>query len=142
MNYLPSDTAFHVVEDTEKKAFFVNREVFVSQDIHDHEQRRIFDRSWIYLGHASEIKNPGDYHTRPISGRPVIFCRDRQGEVHALLNSCRHRGAMVCRERNGNARQFYCMYHGWTYNTDGSIKQIPGEEAYPPSFDQIGRAHV
>lgn len=136
MNYLPSDTAFHVVEDTEKQAFFVNREVFVSQDIHDREQRRIFDRSWIYLGHASEIKNPGDYHTRPISGRPVIFCRDRQGEVHALLNSCRHRGAMVCRERSGNARQFYCMYHGWSYNTDGSIKQIPGEEAYPPSFDR------
>jgi p-cumate 2,3-dioxygenase alpha subunit len=136
MNYLPSDTDFHVVEDKEKQAFFVNREVFVSADVLECEQRRIFDRCWIYIGHASEIKNPGDFHTRPINGRPVIFCRDRKGEVKALLNSCRHRGALVCRERSGNARQFYCMYHGWAYNTDGSIKTIPGEEAYPPTFDK------
>lgn len=136
MNYLPSDTDFHVVEDKEKQAFFVNREVFVSADVLEREQRRIFDRCWIYIGHASEIKNPGDFHTRPINGRPVIFCRDRKGEVKALLNSCRHRGALVCRERSGNARQFYCMYHGWAYNTDGSIKTIPGEEAYPPTFDK------
>ncbi len=136
MNYLPSDTDFHVVEDKEKQAFFVNREVFVSPDVLEREQRRIFDRTWIYIGHASEIKNPGDFHTRPINGRPVIFCRDRKGEVKALINSCRHRGALVCRERSGNARQFYCMYHGWAYNTDGSIKTIPGEEAYPPTFDR------
>ena len=144
MNYLPNDTDFHVVEDKEKQAFFVNREVFVSPDILERENRRIFDRCWIYIGHASELKNPGDYHTRPVNGRPVIFCRDRQGEVKALLNSCRHRGALVCRERSGNARQFYCMYHGWTYNTDGSIKQIPGEEAYPGSFDraQMGLTSV
>lgn len=136
MNYLPQDTDFLVVEDKEKQAFFVNREVFVSQEVYEREQRRIFDRTWIYLGHASELKNPGDFHTRPIAGRPVIFCRDKQGEVRALLNSCRHRGALVCRERHGNARQFYCMYHGWSFNTDGSVKQIPGEEAYPPSFDK------
>ena len=136
MNYLPSDTEFHVVEDKEKQGFFVNREVFVSPDVLEREQRRIFDRSWIYLGHASELKNPGDFQTRPINGRPVIFCRDRKGEVKALLNSCRHRGALVCRERSGNARQFYCMYHGWTYNTDGSIKQIPGEDAYGKGFDR------
>ncbi|CAN0442240.1 unnamed protein product, partial [Phaeothamnion confervicola] len=102
----------------------------------DREKRRIFDRSWIYIGHGSELKNPGDFHTRPINDRPVIFCRDRKGEVRALLNSCRHRGALVCRERAGNARQFYCMYHGWTYNNDGSVKQIPGEDAYPPSFER------
>ena len=136
MNYLPSDTDFHVVEDKEKQGFFVNREVFVSSDILERENRRIFDRSWIYVGHGSELKNPGDFHSRPVAGRPVIFCRDRKGEVRALINSCRHRGALVCRERQGNARQFYCMYHGWTYNTDGSIKQIPGEEAYGSGFDR------
>ena len=144
MNYLPDDTDFHVVEDKEKQAFFVNREVFVSADVLERENRRIFDRTWIYVGHASELKKPGDFHTRPVAGRPVIFCRDRKGEVKAMLNSCRHRGAMVCRERTGNARQFYCMYHGWSYNTDGSLKQVPGEEAYSPSFDktQLGLVQV
>jgi p-cumate 2,3-dioxygenase subunit alpha len=144
MTYLPSDTAFHVVEDKEKQSFFVNREVFVSADIHERENRRIFDRSWIYVGHASELKNPGDFHTRPVAGRPVIFCRDRKGEIKALLNSCRHRGASVCRERSGNSRQFYCMYHGWSYNMDGSLKQVPGEEAYGATFDksQLGLVPV
>ncbi len=135
MNYLPNDQAF-VVEDKEKQTFFVNREVFVSPDIHELEARRVFDRCWVYVGHSSEIRNPGDYHSRPVAGRPVIFCRDRDGKVNALINSCRHRGALVCRERSGNARQFFCMYHGWTYNTDGSVKQIPGEEAYGHAFDK------
>ena len=144
MNYMPSGTDFHVVEDTEKQSFFVNREVFVSADVAEMENRRIFDRSWIYVGHASELKNPGDFHTRPVAGRPVIFCRDRKGEVRAMLNSCRHRGALVCRERTGNARQFYCMYHGWTYHPDGSLKQVPGEEAYGAMFDksQLGLVQV
>jgi phenylpropionate dioxygenase-like ring-hydroxylating dioxygenase large terminal subunit len=66
----------------------------------------------------------------------VIFCRDRAGAIRCLINSCRHRGAIVCREREGNARAFYCMYHGWTYQLDGSLRNVPGEEAYPPSFDK------
>ena len=87
MNYLPSDTEFHVVEDKEKQGFFVNREVFVSAEVLEREQRRVFDRSWVYVGHASEVKNPGDFHTRPISGRPVIFCRARDGQGKRVLAS-------------------------------------------------------
>jgi phenylpropionate dioxygenase-like ring-hydroxylating dioxygenase large terminal subunit len=86
---------------------------------------------------ASEVKNPA-FHPLGRAGRPVIFCRDRAGAVRALFNVCRHRGAIVCREREGNARQFQCIYHGWTYNTDGSIKGIPGDDAYPPGFDKQG----
>ena len=114
-----------VIESREKPSFVVSREVFVSRDIFEREQRAVFDRSWVYLGHTSELKNPGDYRTRWVTGRPVIFCRDRGGQVRALINACRHRGALVCREREGNARNFYCMYHGWTYNTDGSLRGVP-----------------
>ena len=125
-----------VRESRENQKFSVNREVFVSREIFEREQRAIFDRCWIYVGHASELRQPGDYKTRSVAGRPVIFCRDRDGQVRALINSCRHRGAIVCREREGNARNFFCMYHGWTYNTDGSLRAVPGEDAYPPSFDK------
>ncbi len=135
MNYQPSSHDF-VVENREQKTFFVNREVFVSDDVLERERRTIFDHCWVYVGHASELKNPGDFKTRPVAGRPVIFCRDREGAVHALINSCRHRGALVCREREGNARQFYCMYHGWTYFTDGKLKAVPGEDAYGEAFDK------
>jgi len=133
-----------VRESREKLSFSVNRAVFVSRELFEREQRAVFDRCWIYVGHASEIRNPGDYRTRSVAGRPVIFCRDRDGNVHGLINSCRHRGAVVCREREGNVRNFYCMYHGWTYNTDGSLRGVPGEDSYPPSFDKavMGLAHV
>ena len=128
-----------VVEDLQNLTFQVHRKVFVSPEILEDENRAIFDKCWVYVGHASEIKNPGDFRTRQVAGRPVIFCRDRKGEVRALFNVCRHRGALVCREREGNARQFQCIYHGWTYNTDGSIKGIPGDDAYPPGFDKQGK---
>src|SRR6202167_5062867 len=149
MNYMPSGTEFpsgkeFVVEDPKAQTFFVNREVFVSEDVFEREKRVIFDRSWIYVGHASELKNPGDFKTRPVAGRPIIFCRDREGTVRALINCCRHRGALVCREREGNARQFYCMYHGWTYHPDGRLKSVPGDDAYGGSFkkDEMGLVPV
>ena len=131
-----------VVEDLQSLTFSVNRKVFVSPEILEDESRAIFDKCWIYVGHASELKNPGDFRTRSIAGRPIIFCRDRQSAVRALFNVCRHRGALVCREREGNTRQFQCIYHGWTYNTDGSIKGIPGDDAYPPGFDKQGKGLV
>jgi p-cumate 2,3-dioxygenase alpha subunit len=134
MNYQPSSHDF-VVENRDAETFFVNREVFISEDVLEREKRAVFDRCWVYVGHASELKNPGDFKTRPVAGRPIIFCRDREGTVRALLNCCRHRGALVCREREGNARQFYCMYHGWTYHPDGRLKSVPGGEAYGPAFD-------
>lgn len=126
----------HVVEEQADATFRVNRQVFVSDEVLTREIESVFGKCWIYVGHASEIRKPGDFKTRQVAGRPVIFCRDRQGEVRVLLNTCRHRGAMVCREREGTARQFYCIYHGWTYNLDGSLKAVPGEDAYGPSFDK------
>jgi p-cumate 2,3-dioxygenase alpha subunit len=125
-----------VRESREPMSFSVNREVFVSREILEREQRAVFDRCWIYVGHASELRNAGDFKTRWVAGRPVIFCRDRDAKVRCLINSCRHRGSIVCREREGNARNFYCMYHGWTYNTDGTLRNVPGEDAYPPGFDK------
>ena len=102
-----------VRESRDPMSFAVNREVFVSSGVLEREQLAIFDRCWIYVGHASELRAPGDFKTRWVAGRPVIFCRDRDGRVRCLINSCRHRGSLVCREREGNARNFYCMYHGW-----------------------------
>ena len=125
-----------VLENRDEKSFLINREAFISDDVLKLEWRKIFNTCWIYVGHSSEIRNPGDFQTRKVAGRPILFCRDVNGEVRALLNVCSHRGAIVCREREGNARGFYCMYHGWTFNTDGSLKAVPGEDAYGPKFDR------
>ena len=85
----------------------------------EQERRQIFDRCWLYLGHGSEIRGNCDFVTRAVGGRELIFNRDRGGAVHAFLNTCPHRGAMVVREKKGNASSFRCFYHGWSFNVNG-----------------------
>ena len=125
-----------VIEDLDKGMFLLNREALVSQDVLRTEVRNIFAKCWIYVGHSSELKNPGDFHTRKVAGRPVIFARDAKGQVRCFFNTCRHRGALVCTERKGNRRRFNCVYHGWIYNNDGALARVPGDEAYTEAFDQ------
>jgi p-cumate 2,3-dioxygenase subunit alpha len=132
----------YVIEDREKMQFSVNRETLVSPAVLEEEHRAIFGKCWIYVGHGSELRAPGDYQTRRVAGRPVIFCRDRAGEVRCFLNTCRHRGALVCSEREGTTRYFTCPYHGWTYDTDGSLHNVPGDDAYGPAFDKARRGLV
>lgn len=125
-----------VVNEPGEMRFEVHRSTLVEPAIFEAERRRIFDRCWIYVGHESEARNPGDFRTRTVSGRPVILCRDSRSQVRVYLNTCRHRGAMVCREREGNAERFTCFYHGWTYDRDGQLYAIPGQGAYPPGFER------
>ena len=99
----------------------VSRSAFVSDDVYELELDRVFDRSWIFLAHESEIPNPGDYVSRMLGGVPVIVVRDENGAVRGHLNTCRHRGAKVCRSDSGNTRYFTCPYHGWTYHRSGAL---------------------
>jgi p-cumate 2,3-dioxygenase subunit alpha len=126
----------YIVDDREKKTFLLDREVLVSEDVLRREMAQIFGRCWIYVGHSSELTKPGDFRSRKVAGRPVIFCRDQAGAFHCLFNTCRHRGAMVCTERAGNRRRFQCIYHGWTYGNDGRLVGVPGADAYAESFDK------
>ncbi len=124
----------YVIEDREKMQFSVSREALVSPAVLEQEQQAIFEKCWIYVGHSSEIGAPGEFKTRDVAGRPIIFCRDRQGVARCFLNTCRHRGTIVCTEREGSTRYFTCPYHGWTYDTDGALRNVPGEDAYGPHF--------
>ena len=90
----------------------------------------------IYLGHESEVENPGDYRRRTVAGRPLFFTRGRDGQVRVFLNTCPHRGALICRRDEGNAEVLQCFYHAWTFNTHGELIGIPGEDAYGPYFDR------
>src|SRR5215212_5765700 len=98
-----------IIDDASEKKFLLNREALVSPDVLRDEVRKIFAKCWIYVGHASELKKPGDFVTRRVAGRPLIFARDAAGKVNCFFNTCRHRGAMVCSERSGNRRSFVCV---------------------------------
>ena len=126
----------YILDQPERQLFRLNRAVLFDRDVARHERDAVFGRSWLYVGHDSELKQPNDFRTRHVAGRPVIFCRGEDKRVRCLLNSCRHRGTIVCREREGNARRFFCFYHGWTYSSTGALTNVPGEDAYGASFDK------
>ena len=126
----------YLVHDPAACDFQVNRATMVEPEVLELERRKIFDRSWIYVGHESEVRTAGDFKTRMVCGRPMLFCRDSRNAVRVFLNSCRHRGAIVCREAAGNARGYSCFYHGWSYDLDGRLDGVPGASAYPPNFDR------
>jgi p-cumate 2,3-dioxygenase alpha subunit len=125
-----------VIDDRERGLFKVHRSAFTSEEIFKREQEQIFNRSWLYVGHESEIANRNDFRTRRVGGRTVIYTRDKQGDIRVLLNSCRHRGAEVCRERRGNRKVFTCFYHGWAYNNEGKLVSVPDGDSYSKGFDR------
>jgi p-cumate 2,3-dioxygenase alpha subunit len=125
-----------VVNEPEAMRFQVHRSTLVDPEILEEERRRIFDTCWLYVGHESEVRAPGDFKTRTLCGRPILLCRDSASRVRVFLNTCRHRGTVVCREAEGNAERYTCFYHGWTYDRDGALYAVPGQSAYPGSFDK------
>ncbi|MDH6284161.1 aromatic ring-hydroxylating oxygenase subunit alpha [Prescottella agglutinans] len=126
----------YVIDDREMPRFRVNREVMVDPEVFAKERDRIFDHSWLYVGHESELRKKNDFKTRTVAGRPLIFTRDNKGDIRVWINSCPHRGAMLCRERQGNARFMTCFYHGWSFSTAGDMVSMPDDQAYGPDYER------
>lgn len=127
-----------VRRDDTNGIFQVSRRAFVDGALMEREYEAVFDTCWLYLGHESELPKPGDFVTRTVARRNILFTRDAQGKLHALFNTCPHRGATVCREAKGNSKVFQCFYHGWVFGCDGRIKGQPGEERYAAGYKSSG----
>ena len=125
-----------VIDDAARGVFRVDRRAFTDPAILAQERRDVFDRCWLYAGHVSEIAKPRDYLARKVGGRPIILLRDEAGTVRAFLNSCPHRGNILCRERSGAHRSFICSYHGWAFNLEGALIAVSDEASYGPRFDR------
>lgn len=114
----------------------LHRRVFTDPEVFELEMDRIFGRSWIYVGHESQVPEPGDYFTTQVGRQPVVMTRHRDGNIYVLQNRCPHKGALVCPDRSGHATRFMCMYHGWRFDNDGSLVSVPAHTGYEgSSFD-------
>ena len=116
----------------------VHRRVYTDPEVFDLEMERIFGQAWIYIGHESQVPDPGSYLTVDFVGTPVVMVRDKAGQVHVLHNRCGHKGAKLVDRPCGQVKgAFRCCYHGWTFKLDGKLAGVPYLEGYEGSgFDK------
>ena len=117
-------------------------QVYLDPDIYQREQENIFrGRAWSFLGLDVEVPNPGDFKSTFVGDTPVVLSRDSDGKIHAFVNRCAHRGALVCRQLNGNTDVHTCVYHQWAFDHSGELVGVPfrrglaGKGGYPKDFD-------
>ncbi|MFD4190304.1 aromatic ring-hydroxylating oxygenase subunit alpha [Amycolatopsis thermoflava] len=107
--------------------------LYTDPEIFEQEMTRIFERTWVWVAHESELPGPGTFKSTYVGRQPVIVSRDRKGALHTLLNRCRHRGASLCEKPRGKANGFTCPYHAWSYGLDGTLRGIP----YPDGYEGV-----
>jgi len=116
----------------------VHGSLYSDPSIFDLELEKIWYRTWVYVGHESEVARPNDYVLKSIGPQSIIMTRDGEGAVHLLLNRCTHRGNQVCSFDRGNARSFTCPFHSWTFANDGRLMNY----AFPEGYDGQDRSDL
>jgi anthranilate 1,2-dioxygenase large subunit len=115
--------------------------IFQGADVYAAEQRCLFRGPlWHFLCLAVELPDAGDFCTTSVGETPVIVTRDADSEIYAFENRCAHRGALIALEPRGNAKDFSCVYHAWTYDRQGNLTGVAFKDGIkskggmPPSF--------
>lgn len=108
----------------------VHGSLYTDPSIFAEELRKIWYRTWVFVGHESEVAQPNDYVRKKLGPQDVIMTRDREGQIHLLLNRCAHRGNQVCDDAKGNSGTFRCPYHGWTFRNTGELIGFPFFKGY------------
>ena len=123
----------HYVNRTTDQApdtYALDVSAYTDPDRYRHEVERVFREQPLALVLSIEIATPNSYRATEVCGTPVIVTRDGEGKAHAFLNACRHRGAPVCADGRGEARQFSCPYHAWVYDTKGALVSMYGGKTF------------
>lgn len=108
----------------------VHGSLYYDEMIFKEELEKIWFKTWVYVGHESEVPNKNDFVTKSIGPMPVLMVRNRTGHIDLLLNRCPHRGNAVCVQEKGNRKSFTCPYHSWTFANDGSLINFAFPEGY------------
>ena len=104
-----------------RPATALDRDFYTSPDDFQIDLELIWYRDWLFVGHDCEVPGAGNFLTVQVGEYPVIVLRDRNGDVRAFHNSCRHRGSRICAQERGIAPRLVCPYHQWTYALDGRL---------------------
>ena len=113
----------------------VRGDLYRNPEIFQLELERIWYRTWIYVGHESEIPKPHDFVRKTIGLQPILMTRGQDGRVHLLLNRCTHRGNQLCAKQHGNAINFTCPFHAWNFSSDGRLVGY----AFPDGYEGLNK---
>lgn len=120
------DAMRQLVRDTE-----VHKDLYIDEELFQLEMEQLFSNTWVYVGHASQIPNKGDFYTTSVGTEEVIMVRHSDNSIKVLYNRCPHKGVKVAAEPCGNTGKFFrCPYHAWTFRTDGRLLAIPLKKGY------------
>lgn len=111
------------------------RDFYVDEQIFQADIEAVFETDWLFACSTVEIPRPGDYLTLRVGHNPIVVLRNREGEVVAFHNTCRHRGSQLCLKERGRANRLVCPYHQWVYELDGSLINA---RQMPDGFDTSG----
>jgi benzoate/toluate 1,2-dioxygenase subunit alpha len=133
-------------ERPEDGIYRLDRRVFTDPEIFELEMKLVFEKTWLYLCHESQITKPHDFITTHMGRQPVIINRSEDGQIQGFINACAHRGAQLVNVIKGNKKVFACPFHGWCYKSDGKLLDYVNKanvgytEAFKP--DELGLTPV
>jgi phenylpropionate dioxygenase-like ring-hydroxylating dioxygenase large terminal subunit len=134
----------NIQELVNEDATLIDRRAWSDTQVYELEKKGIVGKAWLFLGHESQIREPGDFVQAFMCETPIILARSEDRSIAASVNSCSHRGLPVCRADHGNAKRFVCPYHNWAYKVDGELVGIPQERQVEkaPDKSQLGLKRV
>jgi Rieske 2Fe-2S family protein len=112
-----------------ERATMLPRAAFVDPAVLEWELDNLFCGGWVCVGHVSQVSERGQYVMADIGSESVFVVADDEGEPHAFLNTCRHRGARLVDAPEGRIGRLQCPYHAWSYGFDGSLRNAPHTDA-------------
>ncbi len=137
------DLAKEILALHEQKSAFLDDEVarrpvehYFDEQRFREEREKILKAQPQPLAHSSELPQAGSFLRRGLAGLPVLVTRDADGEAHAFLNVCRHRGTRLVDDEQGCKGRFSCPYHAWTWNNRGELIGVPHEAQGFPDLDR------
>jgi len=101
-------------------------EAYLSEEVFEWEREHFFEGSWVCVGRADDLAEPGDQRAVRIGSEGILLVRDRDGTLRGFFNSCRHRGHELLEPGGArNLRAIKCPYHAWVYALDGTLSGAP-----------------
>ncbi|MCP4005240.1 MAG: aromatic ring-hydroxylating dioxygenase subunit alpha [bacterium] len=127
------------VREQPERASLLPARCYTDPDFYELEKERMFRRSWLAVGRAEQIANPGDYFNIDLFGEPLILVHDQGGTIRALSNICPHRWMLLVghdeestfpfkSQSCGNRNSFQCPFHLWSFDLEGKMLGAPGME--------------